>query len=117
MDKPFRVSFSVAKAVGQLIRVDDEQENATWVYTYDMGGNILSKQKFALGVTSGTSSESKIFAYGNANWRDQLTAVNGVGITYDTIGNPLNDGTWTYTWQNGRQLQKMQKSGETVEFV
>ena len=41
----------------------------------------------------------------------------GVGITYDKIGNPLSDGTWTYTWQNGRQLQKMQKSGETVEFV
>ena len=24
---------------------------------------------------------------------------------------------WTYTWQNGRQLQKMQKSGVTAEFV
>ena len=32
-------------------------------------------------------------------------------------GNPLSDGTWTYEWINGRQLQKMQKSGETVEFV
>ncbi len=28
-----------------------------------------------------------------------------------------SDGTWTYTWQNGRQLQKMQKSGVTAEFV
>ena len=24
------------------------------------------------------------------------------------IGNPLNDGTWTYSWQNGRQLARMQ---------
>ena len=32
-------------------------------------------------------------------------------------GNPLNDGTWTYTWQNDRQLKKMQKSDETVEFI
>ncbi len=39
-------------ALGQLIRVVDEQENATWVYTYDQGGNILSKKKYALGVTS-----------------------------------------------------------------
>ena len=104
-------------ALGQLTRVDDAQENATWVYTYDQGGNILSKKKYALGVTSGTAAESKAFTYGNTNWRDQLTAVNGVGITYDAIGNPLNDGTWTYTWQNGRQLKKMQKSGETVEFI
>ena len=50
-------------------------------------------------------------------WRDKLTAVNGGTIRYDAIGNPLNDGTWTYTWQNGRQLQKMQKSGVTAEFV
>ena len=37
-------------ALGQLIRVDDGQENATWVYEYDLGGNILSKRKYALGV-------------------------------------------------------------------
>ena len=39
------------------------------------------------------------------------------GGLFCAIGNPLNDGTWTCTWQDGRQLQKMQKSGETVEFV
>ena len=104
-------------ALGQLIRVDDGQENATWLYTYDNGGNIRSKQKFALGVTKGEPLESKHFSYSNAAWRDQLTAVDGVAITYDAIGNPLSDGTWSYTWQNGRQLQKMQKQGETVEFV
>ena len=104
-------------ALGQLIRVDDGQENATWLYTYDNGGNIRSKQKFALGVTTGEPLESKHFSYSNAAWRDQLTAVDGVAITYDAIGNPLSDGTWSYTWQNGRQLQKMQKQGETVEFV
>ncbi|HJH79271.1 MAG TPA: RHS repeat-associated core domain-containing protein [Clostridiales bacterium] len=104
-------------ALGQLIRVDDGQENATWLYTYDNGGNIRSKQKFALGVTTGEPLESKHFSYSNAAWRDQLTAVDGVAITYDAIGTPLSDGTWSYAWQNGRQLQKMQKQGETVEFV
>ena len=104
-------------ALGQLIRVDDGQENATWLYTYDNGGNIRSKQKFALGVTTGEPLESKHFSYSNDAWRDQLTAVDGVAITYDAIGTPLSDGTWSYTWQNGRQLQKMQKQGETVEFV
>ena len=32
----------VYDALGQLIRVNDPHENATWVYTYDCGGNILN---------------------------------------------------------------------------
>lgn len=36
---------------------------------------------------------------------------------YDAIGNPLNDGTWTYTWQAGRQLASMSKTGTTATFL
>ena len=104
-------------ALGQLIRVDDGQENATWVYEYDQGGNILSKRKYGLGTTTGEPLESKAFTYGNANWKDQLTAVNGVAITYDQIGNPLSDGTWTYTWEKGRQLARMQSVDTDESFV
>lgn len=100
-------------ALGQLIRAVDGQEGATWEYTYDQGGNIKSKKKYVNGV----ETESLVFEHTNNNWRDQLTKVNGTTITYDQIGNPLNDGTWTYTWENGRQLRKMQKAGETIEFV
>ena len=104
-------------ALGQLTRVDDGHENATWLYTYDQGGNILTKKKYALGVSSGTPVESKTFTYGNSSWKDQLTAVNGVAITYDAIGNPLNDGTWSYTWSNGRQLTRMTSVDKDVRFV
>ena len=100
-------------ALGQLIRVVDGQEGATWEYAYDQGGNILSKKKFV----DGKLDESMTFTYGNANWRDQLTAVNGVAITYDEIGNPLDDGTWTYAWQNGRQLARMQSVDVDASFV
>ena len=100
-------------ALGQLTRVVDGQEGATWEYEYDQGGNIKSKKKYVDGV----ETESKTFTYGNADWRDQLTAVDGVAITYDKIGNPLNDGTWTYTWQNGRQLKQMQSVDTTATFV
>ena len=57
--------------------------------------------------------------YGDANWKDKLTAYNGVPITYDAIGNPLNDGTWTYEWQDGRQLKRMTNAatGVTMEFT
>ena len=110
-------------ALGQLIRVNDRSDTSagdngsTWVYEYDRGGNILSKKLYPYANTSSEPLQTMRFSYGNANWEDQLTAVDGTPITYDAIGNPLNDGTWTYTWQNGRQLQKMQKSGVTAEFV
>ena len=109
-------------ALGQLIQVNDHSDTrsgengTTWKYTYDLGGNILKKERFAYADTT-NPLETVTYTYGDANWRDKLTAVNGSTIRYDAIGNPLNDGTWTYTWQNGRQLQKMQKSGVTAEFV
>ena len=109
-------------ALGQLVQVNDHSDTrsgengTTWKYTYDLGGNILKKERFAYADTT-TPLETVTYTYGDANWRDKLTAVNGSAIRYDAIGNPLNDGTWTYTWQNGRQLQKMQKAGVTAEFV
>jgi len=109
-------------ALGQLIQVNDHSDTrsgengTTWKYTYDLGGNILKKERFAYADTT-TPLETVTYEYGDATWRDKLTAINGSTIRYDAIGNPLSDGTWTYTWQNGRQLQKMQKSGVTAEFV
>ena len=109
-------------ALGQLVQVNDHSDTrsgengTTWKYTYDLGGNILKKERFAYADTT-NPLETVTYTYGDATWRDKLTAVNGNAIRYDAIGNPLNDGTWTYTWQNGRQLQKMQKSGVTAEFV
>ena len=109
-------------ALGQLVQVNDHSDTrsgengTTWKYTYDLGGNILKKERFAYADTT-NPLETVTYTYGDANWRDKLTAVNGSTIRYDAIGNPLSDGTWTYTWQNGRQLQKMQKSGVTAEFV
>ena len=108
--------------LGQLVQVNDHSDTrsgengTTWKYTYDLGGNILQKQRFAYKDTT-NPLETVTYEYGDANWRDKLTAVNGNAIAYDAIGNPLSDGTWTYTWQNGRQLQKMQKAGVTAEFV
>ena len=104
-------------ALGQLIRVNDPHENATWVYSYDRGGNITSKAKYAYTTgTVGTALESIPYSYGDANWKDKLTAYNGTAITYDAIGNPLNDGAWTYTWAAGRQLKKMVREDRTLDF-
>ena len=110
-------------ALGQLIQVNDHSDTragdngSTWVYEYDRGGNILGKKLYPYANTSGEPLQTMRFTYDNANWKDQLTAVDGVTITYDAIGNPLNDGTWTYTWENGRQLKQMQSVDTTATFV
>ena len=112
--------------IGQLTRVNDQTDTTadatgtTWVYTYDVGGNTKTKKAYAYttGSVSGlTPIETHTYTYGNTNWRDQLTKFDGVTITYDAIGNPTNDGTWQYTWQQGRQLAQMSKTGETVTFL
>lgn len=104
-------------ALGQLIRVNDPHLNQTWVFNYDRGGNILSKVRYAYTTgTLGTALETIPYTYGDANWKDKLTAYNGKSITYDAIGNPLNDGTWSYEWQAGRQLKRMSAEGKALTF-
>ena len=107
--------------LGQLTRVNDPHDTTadatgtTWLYTYDLGGNIQSKVAYAFTTgTVGSAVKSDLFAYGDANWKDKLTAFNGQAITYDAIGNPTNDSTWNYSWINGRRLRCMHK-GELGE--
>ena len=64
----------------------------------------------------GTALETIPYVYGDSNWKDKLTSYNGQTITYDAIGNPTNDGTWTYTWQAGRQLKQMSAEGTSISF-
>ena len=104
-------------ALGQLIRVNDPHENATWVYNYDRGGNITSKVKYAFTTgTLGSALQTIPYGYGDTNWKDKLTSYNGQTINYDAIGNPLNDGAWTFTWAAGRQLKKMVREDRTLDF-
>ena len=63
-----------------------------------------------------TSTYPFSYVHGDANWKDKLTAYNGTAITYDAIGNPLNDGSWTYEWAVGRQLKKMSRDGQSLTF-
>lgn len=64
----------------------------------------------------GTPTNTVTYTYGDAQWGDLLTAYNGSAVTYDNIGNPLSDGTWTYTWQHGRQLASMTNGDTTWSY-
>ena len=96
-------------ALGQLIYVNDPHEGAIWYYKYDQGGNILEKRRYARGAdgTQGALEETIPYEYGDANWKDKLTKYNGQTITYDAIGNPLDDGERRYEWEAGRRLKKV----------
>ena len=101
-------------SANQLVRENNQQQGFTCTWTYDNAGNILLRKEYA--YTTGTLGESDntvSYTYGDTNWGDLLTAYGNNTITYDTIGNPLNDGEWTYTWQHGRQLASM-TNGMTI---
>ena len=102
----------------QLASEENSSLRKKWVYTYDDGGNILSKQEYRINIINQTDSliKTTTYTYGDESWPDLLTAYNGKAITYDGIGNPLSDGTWTYTWQHGRQLSEMSKSGTDITY-
>ena len=55
------------------------------------------------------------YSYTDNNWKDKLTAYGGQAITYDAIGNPLNDGRRRYEWQAGRQLKKVYVKADLKE--
>ena len=101
-------------ALNQLTKEVNQAAGMTWEYTYDNGGNITSRKEYD--NATGALVSQVGYTYGDTHWGDLLTAYNGQTITYDGIGNPLNDGTWEYTWENGRQLASMTRTGETWEY-
>ena len=88
-------------------------------YRYILTGACLSRVEYA--YTTGALGESlNTVAYGyddTLGWKDLLTSYGGQARSYDTIGNLISDGTWTYTWQGGRQLASMAKDGASVSFA
>ena len=89
--------------LGQLLSAVGDQ---TYTYTYDSAGNILT-------------ANGHTYTYGNANWKDLLTAYDGQSITYDASGNPTSyyNGTrWNFTWKNGRKLVSASSTNGTINF-
>ena len=101
----------------QLVRENNQAAGKTWTYAYDDGGNIQSKTEYAYTTGSlGAAVRTVAYGYGDASWSDLLTSIGGQSLTADEIGNLLSDGTWAYTWQHGRQLAGMSKSGQTIAY-
>ena len=89
---------------GQLLSAAGD---TTYTYTYDGAGNILT-------------ANGHTYTYGNADWKDLLTAFDGNSITYDAIGNPTSyyNGTrWNFTWANGRSLATASDGTNSLSFA
>jgi len=111
-----KVAYSY-DGLDQLLREDNVWLNATIVYNYDVGGNILRKDEYAYTIGAlGVVRNSVSYVYNDANWKDKLTSFDGKAITYDQIGNPLTYDGFTYTWQKGRQLASITGNSLNMSF-
>lgn len=94
----------------QLVREDNRLGEFTSTYTYDVGGNIVSRIRYPYteGDLNGlTATESHTYSYGNAQWGDVLTGYNGQSVSYDAMGNITSFDGKTYVWTAGRQLSRV----------
>ena len=90
-------------SIGQLTRENNAYLEKTYVYAYDLFGNMTSKKTYAYttAATLGTAQSTRSSTYS----RDQLTSIGSTSIAYDGAGNPQ---TWygvlyTVGWQ-GRNM-------------
>ena len=86
-------------------------DGKNYSYEYDTYGNIRKA------VENGTTHT---YTYGDADWKDLLTAYDGQTITYDEIGNPTSyyNGTrWAFDWEKGRQLVRAESDDHVIEYT
>ncbi len=120
----------------QLVREDNQILGYTYIYNYDLGGNLISKYVYS--YTRSTPDISSLLYYDeyyyNSIWKDMREGycrytVSSDGNTlittymgytdYDSIGNPLsyyNGTSYSFTWQNGRQLASATVNGSTYTY-
>ena len=106
--------------LGQLKKEINNVVGKTWEYTYDDRGNLLSKKE-KVGSSTTAKSYTYFAQFAAEAWNDCVRTYNGsAAFTYDAIGNPLsynNGSTYTFTWQNGRQLASATVNGVTSNYT
>jgi RHS repeat-associated protein len=122
--------------LNEVIRENNQANNQTILYSYDLGGNIVSKSIYPYTTGTPTSISKKFeFAYDNTTWNDLLTSVttttyvNGVGTatteniayangqTDKVTGIPSQIGGATLTWTWGNQLATYENASIKVTYT
>jgi len=103
--------------LNELVRENNKVLDKTIIYSYDKGGNILSKREYEYTTAETPATLVKEYTYQYDDvWKDKLTSFDGKGITYDAIGNPLTYDNYAYTWQKGRQLATMKHNDNGIDI-
>ena len=95
---------------GQLLTAENS-DGRKEQYTYDTYGNLRS---FDNGITQHT------YTYGDGDWKDLLTALDGHALTYDAIGNPTgyyNGAAYGMAWTEGRRLGSVTVGGKSFTYT
>ena len=101
-------------ALNQLVREDNQKQNQTICYTYDVGGNMVRRDEYRYTenpMITEAPWKSDTFEYQTGGWRDQLHFYNGQAITYDAMGNPLQYLGMQMEWEKGHQLKHITGAG------
>ena len=104
--------------LNEVVRENNEVLDKTMTYSYDLGGNILSKSEYAYTTESlGNPVDTIDYVYGDANWKDKLTSYDGNTMTYDEIGNLETFDGNTYTWEEGRRLKSITNANQNISYM
>ncbi|MNS66799.1 tRNA nuclease WapA precursor [compost metagenome] len=106
--------------INQLVREDNLEQNKTITYSYDNGGNLLNKKTYNFTTDSDLSGKTvnstNTFTYGDTSWKDKLTKFDNKSINYDNIGNMTSFDGASFTWEMGRQLASITKTGLNIQY-
>ncbi|MBR6825953.1 MAG: RHS repeat protein, partial [Oscillospiraceae bacterium] len=125
-DGTYTTSYEYDSA-NQLIRENNQSKGYTYLWEYDDAGNRTLRERYTYTVDSVeeiTANSTQRYFYGDEEWGDLLTGyaygsseTPQYTFTYDTIGNVLSDGDYTYTWEHGRQLAQVQIGADTWNYT
>ena len=121
-------SSYVYDSANQLIRENNQRKNASYTWSYDNAGNILTFKTYAYTTsTLGDETDSVGYGYTDSQWGDLLKSLDGSSVDYavedsenddiNNIGNPTHIGELDLTWRHGRQLATLTKNGVTWSYT
>ena len=91
----------------KLYRENDPISGISKTYMYtDMGNVFVEIQRPYVNGSVGTTETYVNYGWDN-EWGDMLTYYGDIPLYYDTVGNMTGDGTYTYTWEHGRELAEI----------
>ena len=103
--------------LNRLIREDNKYIYTTDVYSYDVNGDILSKDSYDYTTGSnilGSPNDTVSYSYTDSNWKNGVTQFGNDTISYDANGNPTSYRGKSMTWDRNRLMSLEERNIETT---